>query len=76
MKVTSAKLVPWSSVVGQSVMLLDDAGKAIGQLAILNAGSKERAQEIGQQLVDLFDDLDRHKAVVANLDKLSSSNKR
>lgn len=76
MQIASAKLVPWSSVVGQSVVLLDDTGKAIGQLAILNAGSKERAQEIGQQLVDLFDDLDRHKAVVANLDKLSSSNKR
>ena len=76
MTIASARIVPWSSIVGQSVMLLDEHGKAIGQLAVLGTGSKESAAAVAQQIVDAFDDLRRHKAVTANLGKLSSSNKR
>jgi hypothetical protein len=75
MKVASAKLVPYSSIVGSSVLLLDESGKSIGQLAVLNAGGKEQSVEVAQAVVDAFDNLRRHQAVVENLHILSGSNK-
>lgn len=54
--IADAKLIPFSSVVGQSIALLDDTGRVIGQLAILNlpAGTDYRAgsQAIGQQIIN------------------------
>ncbi len=76
MKIASAELVPYSSVVGQSVLLLDDLGHACCQLAIIGvAGDKARAQSIGQQIVDAFEAQRRLDAVVANLPILSTSEK-
>jgi acetyl-CoA carboxylase carboxyltransferase component len=60
----------------QMVDRMYEHGKAIGQLAVLGTGSKESAAAVAQQIVDAFADLRRHKAVTANLGKLSSSNKR
>lgn len=73
--IASAKVVPWSSVVGQSVTLHDASGKVVAQLAVLNTGSREASEAIAQQIVDVFDDLHRHKAVTANLHRLSTSNR-
>ena len=75
MKVASAKLVPYSSIVGSSVLLLDDNGKSIGLLAVLNAGGKEQSVEVAQAVVDAFDNLRHHQAVVESLHILSGSNK-
>jgi hypothetical protein len=53
--IADAKLIPFSSVVGQSIALMDDTGRVIGQLAILNlpAGTdyREGSHAIGQQIV-------------------------
>lgn len=70
MKIASAKLVPHSSVVGSSVMLMDNAGKVIGQLAVLNAGGKDASIALGQQIVDIIENVPRHEAVVENLHRL------
>lgn len=52
--IADAKLIPFSSVVGQSIALMDDTGRVIGQLAILNlpAGTDYRvgSQAIAQQI--------------------------
>lgn len=32
----TAKVIPWSSVVGTGVMLLDETGRCVGQLALHN----------------------------------------
>lgn len=74
MKVASARIVPYSSIVGSSVLLLDENGKAIGQLAVINAGGKEQSIEVAQAVVDAFDSLRRHQAVVENLHILSGRN--
>lgn len=31
-----AKVIPWSSIVGTGIVLMDDKGKVIGQLALHN----------------------------------------
>jgi hypothetical protein len=53
--IADAKLIPFSSVVGQSIALMNDSGRVIGQLAILNlpAGTdyREGSHTIGQQIV-------------------------
>lgn len=77
MKVASAELVPYSSVVGQSVLLVDENGALCCQLAIIGcAGDKERAQSIGQQIVEAFEAQRRLNAVVENLPILSTSQNR
>lgn len=54
--IADAKLVPFSSVVGQSIALMDETGRVIGQLAILNlppdADYRAGSQAIGQQIVN------------------------
>lgn len=77
MKIASAELVPYSSTVGQAVLLLDANGHLCCQLAIVGvAGDKERAQSIGQQIVDAFEAQFRLDAVVKALPVLGTSNKR
>lgn len=53
--IADATLIPFSSVVGQSIALKDDTGRVIGQLAILNlpAGTDCRtgSQAIAQQII-------------------------
>lgn len=51
-------------------MLMDDAGKVIGQLAILNAGGKDASIALGQQIVDIIENVPRHEAVIENLHRL------
>jgi len=75
MKITSARVVPWSSVVGGSVTLHDDNGSEVCQLAILGAKTREASENIAHQIADAFDDLRRHSAVTANLGMLSTSKK-
>lgn len=76
MKIAEAKLVPYSSIVGRSIMLLDSNGRSVGQLAVLGAGDDTDAiaQEVAAA-INSRDDLDRHKAVTENLHRLSTSNK-
>lgn len=69
-RIASARLVPYSSIVGQSVMLLDDAGKCIGQLAVLGSDTADAARGIAQELVDMVDEYHRHAAVTANIHRL------
>lgn len=77
MKIASAELVPYSSVVGQSILLLDANGRAICQLAILgHAGDRTRSEEIGKQVVEAFEAQRRLEAVVSALPVLSTSNTR
>lgn len=42
----TAKKVPYSSTVGQSVLLLDEGGEAVCQLALIGVKSKELASDI------------------------------
>lgn len=59
-----AKVVPWSSVVGQSIMLLDKKGAVIAQLLVMNIKSadlevstrKERATQIATQVAKAIND--------------------
>lgn len=59
-----AKVVPWSSVVGQSIMLLDKKGAVIAQLLVMNIKSaglevsvrKERATQIAIQVTKAIND--------------------
>lgn len=44
----SAKKVPYSSIVGQSIMLLNDKGACIGQLSVINC---DNPQEIADEVV-------------------------
>lgn len=57
MKLT-AKKVPFSSIVGQSVTLHDASGRAVCQLAILNPQGdgeyKQRSEQYADLLVALF----------------------
>lgn len=50
-----AKLVPYSSVVGQSVMLVDETGRCVATLAVRvqdhRKDPKEAAQEIAREIV-------------------------
>lgn len=56
LQIADAKLIPFSSVVGQSIALMDDTGRVIGQLAVLNlpAGTdyREGSQFLAQQIVN------------------------
>lgn len=53
--IADAKLTPFSSVVGQSIVLMDNSGRAIGQLAILNlpvgTDYREGSQALALQIV-------------------------
>ena len=64
MKIT-AKKVPFSSIVGQSVVLHDEAGKVVCQLAILNPSGegdyRQRAEKYADLLVSLFSPADRQR---------------
>lgn len=43
--ILTARLIPWSSIVGTGLMLLDDTGRCVGQLALHNvavAASEDR----------------------------------
>lgn len=54
MKLT-AKLGGYSSIVGQSIMLHDETGRVMCQLAMLNIGAeghKQKSDKIGQFVVD------------------------
>lgn len=79
LKIASIEPVPFSSVVGQSIALKNAAGRVIGQIAILNlpagADYKTGSQDIARQIVDAFEERDRHKAVTENLHLLSTSQK-
>ncbi len=76
MQIASAKVVPWSSVVGSSVTLHDDTGKTIGQLAILGAGGRSESEALAAHVVEMVDNLNRHRALAENLHLLSTSNQR
>lgn len=59
-----AKLIPWSSIVGTGVMLLDGTGRCIGQLALHNValadGEDRKAvmMFIAQNVADAINDAD------------------
>jgi hypothetical protein len=40
--ILTAKVIPWSSVVGTGLMLLDESGRCIGQLSLHNVQGVER----------------------------------
>ncbi len=55
----TAEIKPWSSVVGTGVLLMDESGKCIAQLSLLNvshpgdfASHKALALEISQTVAD------------------------
>lgn len=79
MKIATVEPVPFSSVVGRSIVLKNAEGRVIGQLAVMNlpplSDYKEASEEITRQIVGAFEDLERHKAVTENLDRLSTSSK-
>lgn len=52
---TSARAVPYSSVVGCGIMLLNDKGASVAQLAIM-AGDKERSDAISDELMKRIED--------------------
>ena len=49
-----AKIVPYSGVVGQSIMLVDEDGRCVATLAVripsVKADYKETAQEVARQV--------------------------
>ncbi len=53
----SAEKVAYSSIVGQSIMLLDDRGACIGQLSVLNT---DDPQGIADQVVAALKAPNRH----------------
>lgn len=57
MKIHSAKVVPYSSVVGQGIMLLNEAGACIGILAVT---STEEPQAIAREVVEALTAPNRH----------------
>lgn len=52
---TSARAVPYSSVVGGGIMLLDEKGACVAQLAIM-AGDKERSDAVSDELMKRIED--------------------
>lgn len=54
-----AQIVPWSSVVGTGIMLLDDSGKCIATLGLRNVGGnvhdlKYKSLEIVEKLTEII----------------------
>lgn len=68
MKLT-ARLIPWSSVVGTGLMLLDETGRCVGQLALHNvavsANEDRKTVMVGlaQTVVDTITDVGRLHAI-------------
>lgn len=56
-KIHTVKKVAYSSVVGQSIMLLNKAGACIGQLSVIGA---EDPQSLADEVVNVFDAPNRH----------------
>lgn len=56
-KIAGAKVVPYSSIVGGGVMLLNAAGACVGQLAIVGVGEKERSEEIAQRVAGAINEV-------------------
>jgi len=56
-KIHTAEKVAYSSIVGQSIMLLNEAGACIGQLSVLNTHDP---QGIADQVVSALKAPDRH----------------
>ena len=50
------KIVPWSSVVGHSVLIIDEHGAQIAQLSIRNA---DHPKEVAELVASAFDALHR-----------------
>lgn len=64
----TAKLAGYSSIVGQSIMLQDESGRVICQLAMLNVGGEDHkasCAKIGQAVVDLVNRKDPAPDMVA-----------
>lgn len=51
-KIASAGVVPYSSVVGSSVMLLNAAGACVGQLGIVGVGDQAAQEAVAQRVAD------------------------
>lgn len=65
------KIVPWSSVVGQSVLLLSEEGEAVAQLSVhVSAGAlgeqdiKKCARSVAKWVEEAFEALAEKHAVV------------
>lgn len=56
-KIHTAEKVAYSSIVGQSIMLLNDAGACIGQLSVINC---ENPQDMADQVVAALKAPNRH----------------
>lgn len=56
-KIHTAKKVPYSSIVGQSIMLINEAGACIAQLSVINC---ENPQDIAEQVVSAIKAPNRH----------------
>ena len=56
-KIHTAEKVAYSSIVGQSIMLLNEAGACIGQLAVLNT---DDPQGIADEVVSALKAPNRH----------------
>ncbi len=53
----TAKKVPYSSTVGQSVLLLDENGRVVCQLALLNVNASwcgQPARELASDIAELI----------------------
>lgn len=66
----TAKLAGYSSIVGQSIMLQDESGRVICQLAMLNVGGEDHkasCAKIGQAVVDRINEIDYSSLEVSML---------
>lgn len=62
-----ARVVPYSSVVGSSVMLYDPKGPAIGQLALLCFGGKEDQEYWAQRLTRALNNGAKAEKAIAHM---------
>lgn len=47
-----AKVVPWSSIVGSGLMLLDEKGRCIAQLALMGVQLPGDNKEVSMKLIE------------------------
>ena len=54
----TAKVVPWSGVVGNGVLLMNERGRVVCQIAFINCClSREQQETPAQELVDRCDQM-------------------
>lgn len=73
----TARKVPYSSIVGASLMLHDDAGRVVGQLAIVGVGGagddyRARSEAVAEQVVRAFEARAEIAKMQTALDRVSN----